>query len=412
MPILSHLIPQPGPIRVLVAANVGRSIGNGILVSVVILYFTRAVGISPQQLGVGLAIAAALNMLVSVPAGHVSDVIGPRTSAIIFVILQGVLIIGYVLVGGLIGFVIAASLVNMAEAAADSARGALIAGVIPAGARVRARAYLRSINNIGISAGASLGGIALAYDSWPAYATLLVACGLLFVGSGLCYLALPPVPPVEKPSGGPRWVVLRDKPFAAFGLINSVLVMNTGILIIALPIWIAQRTTAPTVAYSGILLFNTIMVVLFQVWASRGAEDVAGGARALRRCGVLLAGCCGLFALAAGQPLWLAIVFLAAGATAHVFGELLYSAGAWALVYELAPEHAHGQYQGLFGMTTHFGSVITPIATTTLIIGIGRAGWLVFAVVLLMAGMASPTVGRWALRTREPSNHALSVQKG
>lgn len=397
---LRHLIPGRGPIRVLAASNLARTIGNGVLVSVTVLFFTRSVGIPATQVGLGMTIAAALGMLVSVPAGRLADVVGARNSATLFVALQGLAIVGYALVGGFVGFIVASSLVISAQSAADASRGALVASVTQGKERVRARAYLRSITNIGISIGSIAGGVALNFDSRAGYVSLLIACGVLYVVAGTIFLFLPPVPAAEKSAGGPTWVVLRDRPFAVVALLNAVLIMNGGILTVALPIWIAERTAAPTWVYSGILLINTVMVVLFQVRASKGAEDITGGARALRRCGVLLAICCAVFALAAGQPAWLAVIVLGVGALVHVFGELLYSAGSWALSYELAPENAHGQYQGLFGMSSQLGSMVTPVAATTLIIGLGWPGWLAFAAVLLAAGLAAPSVARWAERTR------------
>lgn len=399
-PFLRHLIPARGPIRVLAASNLARTVGNGVLVSVTVLFFTRSVGIPAGQVGLGMTVAAALGMLASVPAGHLADIMGSRNAAAIFVAVQGLTICGYAFVGGFLGFVVASTLVIATQSAADAARGALVAGVVQGKERVRARAYLRSITNIGISIGAIGGGVALHFDSRTGYVSLLIVCGVLYVVAGSIFLRLPEVPPVERSKDGPTWVVLRDRPFAAVALINAILVMNGGILTVALPIWIAERTQAPAWVYSGILLINTVMVVLFQVRASKGSEDVAGGARALRRCGVLLAACCAIFALAAGQPAWVAVTVLAAGALVHVIGELLYSAGSWALSYELAPENAHGQYQGLFGMSTQFGSIVTPVAATTLIIGFGWPGWLVFAAVLLAAGLAAPSVARWAQRTR------------
>jgi MFS family permease len=402
--ILRHLIPDKGPIRILAASNLARTIGNGVLVSVTVLFFTRSVGIPVAQVGIGMTVAAALGMLVSIPAGRAADVLGSRNAAVVFVGVQGLTICGYALVGGFAGFVVASTLVIAAQSAADAARGALVAGVVQGKERVRARAFLRSITNIGISIGAVAGGVALHFDSRVGYVSLLVVCGALYVVAGAIFLVLPPVPPVEKSDGdGPTWVVLRDRPFAVVALLNAVLVMNGGILTVALPIWIAERTNAPTWTYSGILLINTVMVVLFQVRASKGSEDIAGGAKAMRRCGILLAACCVVFAFAAGQPTWVAVVVLVVGALVHVFGELLYSAGAWALSYELAPENAHGQYQGLFGMSTQLGSMITPVAATTLIIGFGWPGWLVFAAVLLAAGLAAPSVARWAERTRTPA---------
>jgi dipeptide/tripeptide permease len=177
--------------------------------------------------------------------------------------------------------------------------------------------------------------------------------------------------------------------------------MNDSLLTVVLPIWIAQRTNAPVAVYSAIVILNTIMVVLFQVRASRGASDAAGGALALRRAGILLAACCALFALAAGQPPWVAAAILLAGAAVHVLGELLYSAGSWALSFELAPEHAQGQYQGVFNMSIQLAGTVTPVLATVLIFNLGWPGWLAFAAVLLAAGLSAPAITRWAARTRD-----------
>jgi MFS family permease len=400
MSLLRDLIPPSGPVRILAVGGLARTTGFGILISVSALFFTRSVGISAGQVGLGMTIAAACGMLASVLAGHAADLIGARNTAIVIVIVQGFAVSAYALVGGFVGFVVAVSLVISCHSAAESARGALVAGVVSPDGRVKARAHLQQVTNLGISIGAIAGGFALHYDTRDVYIGLLFACGVLFSGSGLVFLLLPQVPPVVKPASGPRWEVLRDRPFALFALLNALLVMNDGLLTVVLPLWIAQRTNAPVSVYSAILLLNTVMVVLFQVRASKGASDVRGGARALRRSGVLLAACCALFALAAGQPAWLGAAILVAGGIVHVLGELVYSAGSWALAFELAPEHAQGQYQGVFNMSIQLGGMIAPLVGTVLILGGGWAGWLVFAAVLLTAGLAAPAAARWAEQTR------------
>ena len=398
--LIRQVYPPAGPIRVCFAANLGHGLSSGMLLTVVVLFFTNSVHIPAVQVGIGLTIAAALKMGVSVPLGHLTDVLGARTAAIAFHIVRGAFIAGYVLVDGPVGFAIVASLVYIAESGSHSSQATVVAAAMPPEERIRARAYTRSANNIGFSVGALAGGAALTFDSRPVYVGLLLGSAVLEALGGLVYLKLPNAPRVERPAGVSRWEVLQDRPFAVFGLLNVLLVMNVGILLVALPIWISQKTSAPPVVYSGILVLNTVMVVLLQVRASEGAETIEGGARALRRCGVLLAVCCGLFALAQGQPVWLAITFLVAGAVVHTLSELLYSAGSWALAYELAPEHAHGQYQGFFGMTGNLGSMVTPIVVTTLIIDQGWPGWVVLGALLLLAGLAAPTVARWAASTR------------
>jgi MFS family permease len=396
-----RLIPPPGPVRVLAIGGLIRTTGFGIMVTITVLYFIRSVQLSAERVGLGMTIAAGCAMLASVLAGHAADVIGARNTAILLVLVQAVAVSCYALAGGFVGFVIAVSVVISCHASAESARGALVAALVEPEQRVRARAYLHSVTNVGISLGAVAGGVALHYDSRPVYVALLLTCGVLFAASGLVYLALPSVPGVPRPESGPRWEVLRDRPFAAFALVNALLMMNDSLLTVVLPIWIAQRTNAPVAVYSAIVILNTIMVVLFQVRASRGASDAAGGALALRRAGILLAACCALFALAAGQPPWVAAAILLAGAAVHVLGELLYSAGSWALSFELAPEHAQGQYQGVFNMSIQLAGTVTPVLATVLIFNLGWPGWLAFAAVLLAAGLSAPAITRWAARTRD-----------
>ncbi len=402
MTLLRDLVPPPGPVRVLAVSGLARTIGFGIMMSVAVLYFTRSVDIPAARVGLGMTIAAACGMVASVLAGRAADRFGARNTAILLVGVQGVAVSCYGLVGGFVPFVVAVSVVISCHSSAEAARGALVAGVVAPDKRVATRALLHSITNLGVSLGAVAGGLALHFDSRPVYAGILIACGVLFAGSGLVYLWLPAVDPAPRPAGGPRWEAFRDKPFVLFAALNALLIMHDGIATVVLPLWIAERTNAPVPVYAAILLLNTVMVVLFQVRASRGSNDVAGGVRALRTSGLLLAGCCMLYALAAGQPAWVAVVVLLAGAAVHVFGELLQSAGSWALAFDLAPEHAHGQYQGVFNMSIQLGGVLTPVVGTALVMGAGWPGWVVLAVALLGAGLAAPVVARWAA-TRVPA---------
>ncbi|WP_369216742.1 MFS transporter [Streptomyces flavofungini] len=412
--LLRDLRPPSPVVRVLALSNLARTVANGFLLSVSVLFFIRAVGIDSGRVGLGMTLAAVLAMLASIPAGQLSDRLGSRNTSVAFGAAQGIAVCGYALTGGFAGFLAVVALSAVMDAGGAAARGALIAEALPPAERVRARAYLQSVINIGLSAGTLAGGVALAADSGALYRWLLLAAGALFVAAGLMCL---PLPAARASADGPapeRRHVLRDTPFVVVAALNAVLVLGTdALLTVALPIWIAERTEAPVSLYAGLIFLNTVMCVLFQVRMSRGAEDVAGGARAMRRSGILLALCCALFALSAGQPAWVAAVCLSAGAVVHVCGEMLHSAGSWALSYELAPADAHGQYQGMFNLAQRVGAAITPLLTTAVIIGWGWPGWLVFAAALLAGGLATPAVARWAERTRAsvtPPRTAESAQ--
>ncbi|MEY9843506.1 MFS family permease [Streptacidiphilus sp. BW17] len=402
MTALLRKVQAPSPVvRSLAVSNLARTVANGFLLSVTVLYFIRAVGIDADRVGLGMTVAAVLAMLASIPAGQLSDRLGSRNTSVAFGVVQGLAVCAYALVGGFAGFLVVASLSAVADAGGAAARGALIAEALPAADRVRARAYLQSVINVGLALGTLAGGLALAADSGSLYRWLLAAAGVLFTAGGLLCL---PLPTERAEAAGPahaRANVLRDLPYVVVSVLNAVLVLGTdALLTVALPIWIALRTHVPVSVYAGLVFVNTAMCVLFQVRLSRGAEDVPGGGRAMRKAGILLALCCACFALSAGQPAWVAVVCLVAGAVLQVCGEMLHSAGSWALSYDLSPEHAHGQYQGMFNLTQRVGAAVTPALTTTVIVAWGWPGWTLFGSVLLAGGLATPAVARWAERTR------------
>jgi MFS family permease len=390
-----EIVPPAGIARVLSLSNLAKTVGHGIVLSVSVLYFTRKVGISEEQVGVALSAGAALGMLGSVPIGHLADRYGPRNFTIGLLWLLGLFSGAYCFVHSFPWLVVVVGLALMAESATYASRGALIAGLVPQADRVRVLSYMRSVANLGIGVGAVAGGVALYVDDTAVYLAVLATGGLCFVLSGCAYLTVPTVPAVAATARtGPRWVALRDRPYVAMALLNTILIAHTTILTVALPIWISTRTAAPSWIYSVVLVLNTVAVVLLQVRMSRGSESLEGGARAMLRAGLLLAGCCVLFATTQGRVAAVAVAALLAGATLHVLGEMLQGAGQWSLSFGMAPDRAQGQYQGLFAMSQQLGTVATPALATLLLTSFGWVGWIVLAVPMALAGLAVPVVLR------------------
>jgi MFS family permease len=400
MQSLKALVPPKGPIRTLCLSHVSKTAANGILMSVAVLYFTRTVDIPAPQVGLALSLGAGIGLLAAIPAGRLADTRGPRRVTVALLCVLGVFVCGYPLVGDFTGLLLVSAAVLAVESGTDATVNALIAGLVPPEERVLASSYMRAAANLSVVAGAGAGAIGLFLDTRAVYWGLLFGAGALFALAGLAYLRVPDVPPVPRTEGAPVWPVLRDVPYAVVSLLNSVLIMHAGVLIVALPIWISERTSAPAWLFPLVVIVNAAVVVLLQVRTSRGSDDVPGGARALRRAGFLLAGSCVLFALTVGLPRWAAVALVLAGAVVHVLGEMLHAAGSWALGFGLAPEDAQGQYQGLFAMSSQVGQMITPVLVTVLLTRYGGAGWIVIGVVFALAGAVAPAAARWAQSTR------------
>lgn len=394
------LLPDPGPARALTYATLTGSIGRGLFVTVSVVYFNKSVGLSAVEVGLGLTIAACLGLFAGIPIGSFADRRGPRGIAVGFGLAAGAVNLGYLLVGDFAGFVVVASLVSVLGTGSQAARGALIAGSVPPEQRVRTRAYLRSVTNVGWTLGAPLAGIALGYDRREVYVGLILVAATLYVTAALLNLRVPAIKPDQAAKKASRTLALRDRPYVTLTALNAVMTVHFQVFNVVIPLWIVNQTNAPAWIVSVLAVLNTTFIVVLQVRFSRGSGTVRGAARAQRNAGFLLFGACVLYALAQDKPMWIGVAALCAGGLVHVFGELLHAAGGWGLSFDLAPAHAQGQFQGLYNTGFQFAEIVAPAALTALVLGQGMTGWLILGAAFVAAGLAVPLAARWAERTR------------
>jgi MFS family permease len=412
---LAALLPTDPAQRTWAWATLANTAGNGMFYTVSAIYFTASVGLSPAQVGIGLTVAGLCGLLAGVPAGHLGDVRGPRNILVGLALVEGAGVAAYTLVDGFAGFLVLACLVTTVDRAGNAVRSGMIAALGAPAERVRLRAYLRAVTNVGITLGAPIGGLALAVDTYPAYVTVILLDAATFVLAGLLILRVPAVPPNPHTGDGPRLAVLRDRPFVLVAAVHSVLALHFALIEVAVPLWVTRHTEAPTWVVAVLLVVNTVTVVLLQVRATRGVATAAQGARALRRAGVVLAAACVVFAVSGSVPAGAAVVLLVAGALVHVVGELLQSAGGWAVSFGLAPEDRQGQYQGLFSTGFAASSMLAPAVLTGLCVTWGWPGWLVVGGLFAAAGAACvPVVRRAEYRAlpADPAPDADPVRTG
>ncbi|ALG10085.1 MFS transporter [Kibdelosporangium phytohabitans] len=386
--------------RRLAAAQLTNSIGDGAFYVTSALYFTRVVGLSATQVGLGLTIGWAAGFVAGVPLGHLADQRGPRTTSILLAIATAATISAFLVARSFWPFLLAVCLYTSAQCGLTGARQALLAGLVPAEQRTRIRAVIQAAVNGGIAIGAGLGGLALYFDTPTAYTVIFAVDAVSFLACAAILRPLPEVPPAPA-TGGKKLAVLRDRPYAVLALLNTVMLLHIPLITLATPLWIVQHTDAPRWMVSAILLLNTVSVVLFQVRVARGVTSLATAVRSMRHAGVMLLIACVVFALSAlGTSAWLAAGILLAAALVQTYGEMMQAAGAWEISFALAPPDKHGQYQGLFGNGLAVARVIAPLLLTTLIVTWGIPGWIVLGAVFLITSLLIGPAVRWAERTR------------
>lgn len=400
---LVGFLPDDRVTRRLAVQTLVNTLGNGLFMTTSAVFFTRSVGLSAVQVGLGLTIAGACGVAAGMPLGQLADRLGARRMLAVLYLAQAVGLLCYALVGSFPAFLVVACLVTMLDAGGRAVKNALLATALPAESRVRGRAYLRAVTNVGIGAGSALAAFALQIDTRTGYLTLIAVDAATFVVTALLLRGLPagtPARGADRPKPARRFGALSDPAFLAITALNGVLAIQFSLIDVTVPLWVVGHTKAPAAVVSAIMLTNTVLIVLFQVRATRGIDRPAPAARVARRSGLLLAAACVVFGLAHGLgPVW-AVVVLVAAAVIQAVAEMLSSAAGWALSYELADPAAPGAYQGLYNSGFAAASMIAPALTTGTAIRFGLPGWLLLGAMFAVAGAALVPVTRWALATR------------
>ncbi|SEB56921.1 MFS transporter [Streptomyces sp. TLI_105] len=405
---IGRMAGDSGPERVLVAASFVNRVGNGLFNAASALYFTLVVGLPAVQVGAALTIAGVIGLCAGIPGGHLADRRGARVIMMLALAVQAVSMAALVLVESWAALTITATVDQIAAAVGGAAWGALVARV--GGERpARFRAKLRTFVNLGVVLGTMGAGLALAADTRGAYVTLILGNAASFALCAVLLLLLPRYPVLAAPPQQRRWLVFADRPFLTFTALYGAMGLQYPVVSLLLPIWISEHTETPRWTVAALFAVNSAFCVLMQTRIGSRIETPYDGGRAFRTAGLLFLVSCPMMALAAYAPVWAAAGLVLAAIFVHSLGEVWESSACFALGFGLAPGHAQGQYQGVLGLGFNAGQALAPAILTTVVLGLGTAGWLLLALFFATLGAAGPSLARWGMRTRPQAGVAAEV---
>ncbi|WP_018681419.1 MFS transporter [Actinokineospora enzanensis] len=392
---------EPGsPARRLVAVSLVDSLGTGLFFAGSVLFLTRSVGLTAGQVSLGLALVGLVGFLSSVPVSSLGDRIGPLRLLIVLQFWRFVGFCGYALVHTFPQYLIVALFIALGDRVSNPVLQATVGLAVGESERVTTMAWVRSTRNVGYTLGAALASGAVAIGTEWSYRGIVLGDGLSFLLAGflLCRVRLSPAGSETGAAAVPkrRFRYLRDRRYLALTAFNGFLALHLSMLTVGIPLWLSQRTDLPGPWVPALVFVNTILAVLFQAAVARRLGSLRRAGIACLGAAVALAATCGVYAITASTAGVLTITLAITGIVALTTGELLQSAGAWEISYDLAPPEQRGVYLGVFSLGVVGAEILGPSLYGGVVLPLGPLGWAILAALFLIAG-----AGVFALCRRE-----------
>jgi MFS family permease len=405
-------------VRSLAGQSVISAFGEGAFLTGSAVFFTIIVGLSAQEVGLGLSIAALTRFAMSVPLGKLADRVGPKQMWQVTSAIEAVLYAAWPLLTGWWPFVGMMVVMGVIEAGRRNSRGAYSLAVFAREERVRSQAYLRAARNVGYTFGALAAGLALATNSDDVVRSLPLVTAALLALNALWVFRLPDLAPARRgphrdspleqavEHAGEKRSALHNRGFFLMSVCNGVLGTHGVLLNVVIPLWLVQETDAPHVLLAWLFGTNTVMAVFLQVAAARGVTDVRRSLRAQYRGAACFVLSCAIVLVTHDTVGWVTIALVWIGHVTVTGSELFQSAGMWGLVSELSDPDRLGEYQGVSGLGYTMGDVWAPALYTFVAMTWGAPGWILIAAIVVVAaigiGPSSHAAERYLVRAKAP----------
>ncbi len=241
----------------------------------------------------------------------------------------------------------------------------------------------------------------------PRKALASLGNALSFLLAAAIVLRLPACRAPDSAAGGkgkrtrvPRFRALRDKSFLSVIGASSLLAMHSAVLVVGIPLWLVRYHILPRSLVPAVFLLNTILVILFQVKATRGSDTLEGAVVAARKAGLISAAACIVLVIGRLMPSEITSAIALMSVLLFTLAELSQSASAFSLGFGLAPDSARTEYLGAFNIHVVIQATIGPAVVSFLVVDHGSAGWLSMSLIFLAGTVAIGPAVRWAQRQR------------
>jgi MFS family permease len=391
--------PLTSEVRRLVVGNTLSALGTGFTLPFLLIYLTRARGLSVATAGYAIA-GLGLVALVCVPVmGTLTDRFGAWRVLLVSLCFEALGTAGLALVSRPWHAFVVLAVLAVGHAGNWPSGVALIAALVPAERRPRVYAVRFALLNLGIGIGGAVSGLIVDVHRVATFQAVYVIDSLSF----LAYVAMlatirhvdrppPPPEPVEGDPGTSRRAagyrdVAADRVFLRLcGVTLLLAIAGYGQINAGLPAFVSDVAHVSTRAIGFAFAANTTVIVAAQLLVERHLQG-RRRTRALAAVAVFWAvswAVIGAAALVSGRA---SAAFVIAGLGIFGIGETIWAPTGASLVNDIAPPHLRGRYNALASVTWQLSAVIGPIVA-----GIMLGGGLATEFIALLVGLLALVV--------------------
>jgi len=391
---LGKLIPPTPLSRRLALQSLLFATATGTFMTGSAVFFTKIVGLSAAQVGLGMTIGGVVAFVVAYPAGRLADLIGPKRMWWLGALVGGALFSLWPFMHGFLAYVLVAVVFEAMENAASAGRNAYILDVMPTEERVRTQAYMYSALNVGFTLGALIGGVALATGSLTVLRWVPIFSLVIALANAFWIRRLPNAPhdvrAAERTRGEVREQIpgrgpMRNAGWMVLSFFEGTMWTNQVLLNVVIPLWLVEATDSPHWLLAWLFGTNTVLCIFLPAYTSRGVRDLSTALKAIRISGGFFILSCLITMVTHHTVGWTTILLVWLGHVTVTGAELALSAGSWEFRASLMDPRRRGEYGGVEELFSALGGRWAPAVYTWLAMSWSGPGWIVIGAIAAVA---------------------------
>jgi MFS family permease len=390
-----------------VAAMFIDFLGTGLFAPFSLLYFTHVTGFSLPVVGLVLSAAMALTLPLVPVTGVLVERLGSMHVVLLAQILQGVGLLGYLVVQNVPLLFVTALLDAIGQRLFWSTYFTLIAEIAAPHERDRWYGLGAATRSAGLGLGGLLAGVAVGVNALMGYHLVVIVDGLsFFLAAGLLLFGVRATTPQrhDLSQGSGSQLLLKDRPFLILVAANVLFALCSLMLGIGVPVYLTTALRAPLWVAGVIIAFSTALIAVFQTIAVRMLEPYRR-TRALILAGGLWGAWSVFLALALFVPRLILIPFLFVVTCLYALAAVIHDPPSNALAADASPGALRARYLAVFQLSWSIAGLIAPGLFALLFTLHPVLPWLVIAALILLASLTiswiEPHLPRRAVRMHE-----------